>query len=116
MKSGVTRLVFKIGNYVIKIPNFTYSHINFLNGCYANYSERSWYKTSRYNLPEENIKLAPSIFCLYFGLFQIQKYCKPLQRNLTDFELKYFESVRGGETKKENFGYYKNYIVCVDYP
>ena len=31
MKKGVTRLVFKIGNYVIKIPNFTYSHKNFLD-------------------------------------------------------------------------------------
>ena len=114
MKKGTTRLVFKFYKYVIKIPNFTYSHLNFLNGCYCNWSERNYYKTFQ-SLPEFKNKVAPSLFCSYFGLFQIQLYCEPLERELTDLELIYFENVRNGETKHLNFGYYNGILVCLDY-
>lgn len=115
MKKGVTRLVFRVGNYVVKIPNFTYNHLNFLNGCYSNWSERSYYKMFKNNLEYLN-KVAPSRFCTWFGLIQIQDYCRPLERNLSSLELDYFKDVRGGESKPENFGIYKNKIVCLDYP
>lgn len=114
MKRGVTRIVFKIGNYVIKIPNHSYSHFNFLNGCYANWCERNYYKKFKC-IKEQKNKIAPSLYCSVFGLIQIQKYCKPINRELTNEELEYFSDVRNGETKKENFGIYNNTIVCVDY-
>jgi hypothetical protein len=115
MKKGTTRLVFIIFNkYVIKIPNFTYSHLNFLNGCYCNWSERNFYRSFK-ELPEFSSKVAPSLYCFPFGLFQIQYYCEPLNRELTDEELEYFEHVRNGETKHLNFGIYNGIVVCFDY-
>lgn len=115
MNKGVTRIVFKIGKYVIKFPNHSYNHLNFLNGCYSNWSERNYCKQFK-NMSEFYNKVSPSIFCFPFGLFQIQKYCKPLNRQITDEELLFFENVRGGETKPENFGTYQGRIVCLDYP
>ena len=58
--------------------------------------------------------VAPSIFCSWFGLIQIQKRCTELDRNLTDEEKRHFMSVCQ-DIKKENFGHYKNRLVCLDY-
>ena len=115
IEKGTTRLVFIFKYFVIKIPNFTYSHLHFLNGCYANWSERNFCKIFK-NMPEFYNKVAPSIFCSWFGIIQIQKYCKPLNREITEAELMFLENVRGGESKRENFGIYNNNIVCLDYP
>lgn len=116
MKKGTTRIVFILfEKWVIKIPNFTYSHLHFLNGCYANYSERDYCKKFK-NLPEFYCKVAPSLFCSWFGLIQIQMYCKPLIYAISDYDLERLSDVRGRETKTQNFGLYKNKIVCLDYP
>ena len=60
--------------------------------------------------------VSPSLFCSYFGLLQIQKRCKPLDRDLTDEELVSFKYYCNEDCSKTNFGYYNNNIVCVDYP
>jgi len=115
MNEGITRLVFKVGNHVIKIPNFKHSHLHFLNGCYANWSERNYCKMFK-DIPEFLHKVAPSLWCSWFGLVQIQAYCKPLDREITREELVYFKDVRKGERKSTNFGYYNGKVVCFDYP
>ena len=112
---GTTRIVFILHNNVIKIPNFLYSHNNFLMGCYANWSERNYCKMFK-GMSEYIDKVAPSVYCSIFGLIQIQRKCIHLTRELTDDELEYFKNVRGGETKSFNFGIYNNKIVCLDYP
>lgn len=116
--NGVTRLVILIGNYAIKIPNFTKEHRHFLYGCYANYSERNYCKVFK-PINEEMSKfynlVAPSYFCSWFGLIQIQGRCKPINRHLTKKEINFFKDVHGGDYKKENFGYYNDKLVCLDY-
>lgn len=108
IKYGITRIVFLIGKYAIKIPN-PKRHLHFLQGCYNNYSERYYCKTVKgtedYNL------IAPSYFCSWFGIIQIQAKCEPIQNieygvfiNLTD------------DHKPENFGLYNGRVVCLDYP
>lgn len=62
IKKGVTRIVLLIGNIAIKIPNFTYCHLHFLNGCYGNWSERNYTKIFK-NLPEFYNKVSPTLFC-----------------------------------------------------
>ena len=119
-KKGITRLVFIFKYFVIKIPKFTYSHKHFLQGCYANWSERNFTKifkdidwdgeTNLYNL------ISPSYFCSYFGLFQIQARCKPLLRDLTEMEKELYKPLCEKDNKKENFGWYKGRLVCLDYP
>jgi len=117
MERGATRLVLKIGEFVIKFPNFTYSHLNFLNGCHANWSERNFCKVFKnYDNGRLYNKVAPSLFCSIFGLIQVQKYCKPLGRELTDNEVEYFKNVQDFDLKSTNFGIYKGRVVCLDYP
>lgn len=111
--NGVTRIVFVFDKFVIKIPNFRYCHQHFLQGCYANWSERSYCKTTKgnksYNL------VCPTYFCSWFGLIQIQAKCIELDRKLTRAERKLYVDSCFGDIKKENFGYYKNRLVILDY-
>ena len=114
-QKGVTRIVFLIGNYAIKIPNFTVCHLHFLHGCYANWSERHYCKIMK-NIENDKFYnlVAPSIFCSFFGLIQVQKRCIELDRHLTDDEILKFKDICN-DIKKENFGYFNGILVCLDY-
>lgn len=114
IKYGITRIVFVFDNFVIKIPNFKCYHLHFLQGCYSNWSERNFNKTFKNT---EFIDLVvPSLFCTWFGLVQIQRKVEILDRELTDAEMKKFETVCSGDFKPPNFGFYNNNLVCIDYP
>lgn len=115
---GVTRIVFVFNKYVIKIPNFKYSMLHFLQGCYSNWSERDFYKRHIKAEYSGNMSkyVAPSHFCFWFGLFQIQSKVEVLNRCLTEEEKEFFKAICSEDFKKENFGIYKNKIVCLDYP
>ncbi len=113
---GVTRIVFIFDSFVIKIPNYHYSHSHFLQGCCANWSERNICKMFKPMRDSFFDLLAPSLFCTWFGLLQIQKRTLPLERDLTDEEKEQFKDFCGTDNKKENFGYYQGRIVCHDYP
>lgn len=115
-RKGVTRIVFIFDRFVIKIPNFLVQHNHFLHGCLANWNERYFYK--RWNKTQFKLlnKAVPSIFCSWFGLFQIQKRCEVLNRDLTLEEIEEYKYLHNGDIKKENFGYYEGELVCLDYP
>lgn len=116
-KKGVTRLVLLIGKYAIKFPNFTYSHLHFLNGCYNNYSEYQYCKTFKKVQDSMDLykKVSPTIFCLCFGLISVQKRVELLDRDLTNDEIQYFKQ-QSDDIKKDNFGYLNGVLVCIDYP
>lgn len=116
IKKGVTRIVFVFKKFVIKIPNFTYSHGNFLSGCSANWDERKYtkafYKCKDCNW---NNKVAPTYYSSWFGLLNIQPRVKILNRDLTEEEIIYFKESNIEDLKSENFGYLNNKLVCIDY-
>ena len=114
---GTTRIVFIFKYIVIKIPNFIYEHSHFLIGCQSNWEERKYYKLHINTFYENNLVqfVAPSLWCSWFGLIQIQVKCEPLLRDLTEDERNFFELLCNGDNKKENFGWYKDKLVCVDY-
>lgn len=115
--NGITRIVILIHNYAIKIPNFRICHLHFLQGCYANYAERQYYKSHSNISYKNNMSLhaAPSYFCMFFGILQIQARCEQNSKELTNEQIKFFETLHRGDKKKENFGYYKGKLVCLDY-
>lgn len=115
LKSGVTRKVLVFKHIVIKFPNPTYSHRHFLQGCFFNWSERNYYKQFNYSSSLRH-HVAPSYFCCFFGLFQIQARCSPKLEELTPEEKEFYSPLCGTDTKKENFGYYQGRLVCLDYP
>ncbi len=114
---GITRVVFIFNRIVIKIPNFLNCHQHFLQGCYANWSERDYYKRHITATYEGNMVgyVAPSYFCSWFGLFQIQAKCEPMEEHLTTEQRIFYEPLCGTDNKKQNFGWYKGKLVCLDY-
>lgn len=112
MKKGTTRLVFLIGKYVIKIPNFTYSWQNFLTGCLANCNERTFCKQWK-GMPEYNL-VAKTYFSSWFGLINIQERLSPITYRVPVANMG-FQSVCS-DLKYQNFGFNKKgEIVCLDY-
>jgi hypothetical protein len=109
--NGITRIVILIGKYAIKIPNFRYSMLHFLQGCYSNWNERQFYK----NLTENKDMVCPCYYCTWFGLISLYKRCNPKLEDLTEQEIKNYSLFHNGDYKKENFGYYNNKLVCLDY-
>jgi len=118
IKSGSTRIVLCFDNFVIKIPNFNYSHNNFLQRCCANWREYKYYNYFKNHSVEGNLVkyVSPSYFCSWFGLIQIQAKCEELKRDLTEEEKELYKPLCWGDNKKENFGWYNNKLVCLDYP
>lgn len=114
-KQGITRIVILYKNIAIKIPNFLYNHQHFLQGCYVNWCERTFYKNMKSISHQFHYKVAPSYFCSWFGLIQIQARCEPMTEELTDKQKEEFEPICGLDNKKENFGWYKGKLVCLDY-
>jgi len=114
---GITRIVFLVGKYAIKIPNFRYEHGHFLQGCYANWSERNFCKSFKNATYEENMYewVAPSYFCSWFGLIQIQARCEPYLDDLTTIQKKFYKPLCGTDFKRTNFGLLKGKLVCLDY-
>ena len=112
--NGITRIVICIGKYAFKIPNFRYSHKHFLQGCLANAKERDYFKNHKYKGGMVDY-VSPSLFCSTFGLIQIQYRCFPKKEDLTKKEKEFFKPLCGLDNKKENSGYYKNKLVCLDY-
>ncbi len=114
IKRGITRIVILIGNYAFKIPNFKYQHNHFLKGCYCNWNERYYTKQSKGYIGEGFFsKIAPTLFCSWFGLISIQKRVEILTEDLTDEQWE--EMKEFIECKKENYGYLNGKLVCVDY-
>lgn len=115
--TGITRIVLLIGKYAIKIPNFTYEHRHFLQGCCANWSERKYNKDFNdvYYTGNMYEYVAPSYFCSWFGLIQIQARCEPMLEDLTNEQKEFYYPLCGTDSKKENFGWYKGKLVCLDY-
>ena len=114
---GSTRIVLVFNKIVIKIPNFLYCHQHFLKGCYANWSERDYYKIHIKATYENNMShhVVPSYFCSWFGLIQIQAKCEPMLEHLTPKQMLFYKPLCGTDNKKENFGWYKGKLVCLDY-
>lgn len=115
---GVTRCVVLIGRYAFKFPRlFGEYHLHFLQGCYSNWSERQYYKLHGNVDYEGNMAkwCAPSFFCSWFGLVQIQARCVVNEVWLTGNQRRFYKPLCGTDSKPHNFGYYKGKLVCLDY-
>ncbi len=115
-RKGITRIVFIFDKFVIKIPNFLHQHDHFLIGCVANWSERCVTKIFS-KMDDKTLiwKVVPTLWCSWFGLIQVQAKCEPKLEDLTDEEIEFYRDFCGTDSKKENFGWYKGRLVCLDY-
>jgi len=124
---GTTRLVLEFKNFVVKLPNFTHSWFNFIQGIVCNINENQTYK---FNLDKQYL-LAPVLWCSWGGWILIMKKAD-VKRHLEevinspklnlDPELevlqrysKWINQSLGGDDKCDNYGYIDNILVKIDY-
>lgn len=141
MEIGSTRIVFIFKSVVIKIPNFTHSWQNFLKGLIANMSERrTWkYNSGKYETGYSFL-LCPVMWSSWGGWIVVMKRADmyrheyeiralPEMKMMVDHnasmlaykiwaEMRYKEWIEAGfnsDIKVDNFGYYENRLVKIDY-
>lgn len=136
-RTGITRIVFEFKTFVIKIPNFSYSWRHFLTGIIANISENIAWKNAdkcdiflvtNYfgNYEKRSDLLCPVKWCSWGGWFLIMEKADMERhenevRSLPDDSSKFsysnwINSALAGDDKADNYGYYKNRLVKIDYP
>lgn len=111
-KSGITREVFIIGNYAIKVPSMR-SWKGFLWGLLANMQEKVWWN-------DKDKRLCPVLFSLPGGFLAVM----PKVTVMTDDEFDGFDYESfihlhpydiPVESKSDSFGYLDGKVVAIDY-
>lgn len=110
---GVTREVFLIGRYAIKIPKLIYGWDKFLRGLLANMQEREFARTG---WPE----LCPVVLSVPGGWLVVMRRCAPLtDEQWAAFDADAFrepgEYSVPVEAKQDSFGMLDGRVVAVDY-
>ena len=109
--SGISRTVFLVGRYAIKVPCCRYGWPYFLRGLLANLQERTW---GRGGSP----KLCPVLWADRFGLFVVMRRAEILAEPPTPMRFHQFtfgESIPPIECKADSFGVLDGRLVAVDY-
>jgi len=133
VKRGVTRLVFVLGSVVVKVPNFTYSWLNFLTGLCANMNEAHTWKYNSGECCEQgkSYLLCPVLWCSWGGWLLVmprvdmerhrkevgcEGLCsKAISASREKRYKSWIDAGFGGDDKPGNYGYYKDRLVKVDY-
>lgn len=112
-RKGITRTVFLIGDYAIKIPNFRYQWNHFLQGLLANINEA---KTWRLNKSE---LLCPVIWASWGGWILVMRRavpCKWLDEGGEEIDYsKWIVEGFGGDDKPCNYGIINGKTIKLDY-
>lgn len=107
VRSGITRIVWLIGPYAIKIPNPRYGWGKFLYGLLSNMTER------RFSTVAEKFRLAPVIWSMWGGWLNVQRRCEPIIDE--EFEALNEDDWIPCDFKRENFGKLNGRILLLDY-
>lgn len=135
-RTGITRIVFVFKNVVVKIPNFSYSWRHFLQGLIANINEnRAWkWNSGKYETGQSHL-LCPVIWCSWGGWILIMAKadmskwekevmamppientdCEKIKESNNQLYKQWIDFGFGGDDKCDNYGYYQNKLVKVDY-
>jgi len=113
---GVTRLVFLVGPYAIKIPKpRIWNH--FLRGLLANIDENIVWKYSLIPgsfLADANEYLCPVVWCSWGGWIMIMKRVEPVDPETWEPIPRLLSLC--GDHKPSNYGMLGDRMVMVDYP
>lgn len=109
---GITRTVFLVGRYAIKVPCGRYGWAKWLRGLLANLQERQW---SRAKIAG----LCPVVFSDPLGLVVVMPRVDILDEPLHAVTFERFTNRTGVrlpvENKADSFGYLNGWLVAVDY-
>jgi hypothetical protein len=112
-RQGITREVFLVGRWAIKLPRVVYGWRMFLWGLLANMQERDF---SRTGWPE----LCPVVWSIPGGWVVVMRRARPLTPSeWSDFRPYDFcnngDRIIPAETKYDSFGVLNGQVVAVDY-
>lgn len=117
IKRGVTRIVFLVGPYAIKVPKpKIWRH--FLLGLLSNMNEKSQWDISLITGKSEY--LCPVVWMCFGGWVLVMKRCEPYPSLKEDWDLfkekiiKHLE-VHEGDDKPTNYGIFEGRLVKLDY-
>lgn len=109
---GISRTVFLVGRYAIKVPCGRYGWAKWLRGLLANMQERSFGRAGYEGF-------CPVLFADPLGFVVVMRRADPLDRELSDAEFEAFVNRDGYilpvENKSDSFGYLDGQVVAVDY-
>lgn len=108
VRHGVTRTVFLIGRYAVKVPTLRYGLDAWAWGIVSNTSEREWY-----SFEDWQGKVAPVLRSWLGGLIQVYPRCEPFDPNSMEYPL--FVNFAPGDKKPDNYGVLNGAVVCLDY-
>lgn len=117
---GCTRIVFLVGNYAIKIPNFRYSWLLFLNGLVANMNEAATWRwnSGKYESGKSHL-LCPVVWASWGGWVLVMKRAVPctwLSEGGEEIDYsKWIVEGLSGDDKPQNYGKLDGRIVKLDY-
>lgn len=106
--TGVSRTVFLIGRWAVKVPCARYGWEFWLKGLLANITERRTWGWAR------NPKLCPIIFADPFGLVVVMPRVE-VADSLCGMTMQRLASELGVEAKPDSFGYLSGRLVAIDY-
>jgi hypothetical protein len=108
---GETRIVWIVGNYAIKCPNFLKGYRQFLYGLISNTQEVEYQTKSKY--------LMPIVFRIPLNLLIVMPKAEILTENLVKEKFDNIVGTLNGyprvDHKPESFGIWKNKIYIIDY-
>lgn len=111
INTGVTRHVFLIGNYAVKIPRLNYGYRLFLLGLLANHQEHQ-FSSMKGEL------ICPVIFYLPFGFLSIMPRCRLItEKEYSQLDLTLYDNIPCEKSigKYDSYGWLNNKIVALDY-
>lgn len=114
VSSGISRNVFLVGKWAIKIPSLRNGGIYFLYGLLGNMLEARRYRTVYELFPCDTYHLGRVIYCAPLGVFLVmQRYNKITgKEKLIPFPKSLFKEV---DNKSDNFATDGKYTILVDY-
>lgn len=109
--AGVSRTVFLVGRFAVKVPSGRWGVEFFLKGLLANLREREVWRQQY----APDLALCPVLWCAPLGLVLVMPRCRILEEGeLSDHDLA--DYAWWAELKSDSFGYLPDgRLVAVDY-
>lgn len=108
IRHGITRTVFLVGRYAIKVPTLRYGLDAWAWGIVSNNSEQEWCKYRDWKG-----RVAPVLHSWFGGLIQVYPRCEPFV--LKTMKYPEFPGFAPGDKKPDNYGVLDGRVVCIDY-
>jgi hypothetical protein len=110
VRHGITRTVFLVGNYAVKVPRLSipWPWQHRVRGLLANITEHNLYQAHQYY----KNALCPVLWCSWGGFVLVMRRARPYPAGMVP---KADQCSLTTDHKPENYGVLNGSVVCIDY-